>query len=460
MITLFIGPTISAEEAQSVLPCRCLPPAAQGDIYKAAMDQPRVIGIVDGYFQGRLSIWHKEILWAMSQGIHVFGCSSMGALRAAELHAYGMRGVGKIFESYRDGVIEDDDEVALLHGPAETGFAQVSEPMVNIRATLTAAADAGVIDGAFSALLLWLAKATYYQNLSWKGLLSSAEMRRYDPEQVQRLKAWLPEGRIDAKRRDAQQMLQAIADFVAQNPAPQSVDYHFEWTHLWDEVVANGAQDEAEIKLACGTDARDLLDEIRLDPDRYQRVRHDALLKALVAENTSDSTIDRKSLKEAVSRFRLSHGLLSAKAFDAWLNERGMTQRELEQSLENDLRRDLLLTEANGALSGQMLTLLKAAPEFPELIARVRKKRALQKRQDARDPANERRRIPRLKLLEWFFGAKLRRPIPDDLDGFVADLDLPGTSRFYEILARDYDASAANDATCVNASQSQVKSGT
>ncbi len=457
MITVFTGPTISAEEVQSVLSCRCLPPAAQGDIYKAALDKPRVIGIVDGYFQGRLSIWHKEILWAMSQGIHVFGCSSMGALRAAELHTYGMRGVGKIFESYRDGVIEDDDEVALLHGPEETGFAQVSEPMVNVRATLTAAADSGVIDAAFSALLLWLAKATFYQNLSWKGLLSSAEIRRYDSEQVQRLKDWLPEGRVDAKRRDALQMLRSIGDFIAQNPAPQTVDYHFEWTHLWDEVVAKGVQNEAEIKLACGTDARDLLDEIRLDPDRYQRVRHDALLQALVAENAAGSAVDRKAVRDAVARFRLSHGLLSVKALDAWLDERGMSQRDLEQSLENDLRRDLLLSEANGALSGQMLTLLKTAPEFPELMAKVRRKKALQKRQNGEGVAAG---IPRLKLLEWFFGAKLRRPIPDDLDGFVADLDLPGTSRFYEILARDYDALAANDAASIASSQGQVKSGT
>lgn len=455
MITLFIGPTISTEEVQSVLKCRCLPPAAQGDIYKAALDKPRVIGIVDGYFQGRLSIWHKEILWAMSQGIHVFGCSSMGALRAAELHAFGMRGVGRIFESYRDGIIEDDDEVALLHGPAETGFAQVSEPMVNVRATLTAAADAGVIDGAFSALLLWLAKATYYQNLSWKGLLGSSEIKRYDSEQVKRLEAWLPKGRVDAKRRDAVEMLRAIGDFMAQNPAPQTVDYHFEWTHLWDEVVANGAAGEPEMTLACGTDLRDLLDEIRLDPDRYQRVRHDALLKALVAENAPDSSIDRKSLKEAVSRFRLAHGLLSAKAYDAWLLDRGMSERELEQSLENDLRRDLLLSEANGALSGQMLTLLKAAPEFPELMAKVRRKRDLQTRQGSRGPAGGRLGVPKLQLLEWYFGAKLRRPIPDDLEGFIAGLDLPDSSRFYEILARDYHASAVGG----SASQDQRESG-
>ena len=74
------------------------------------------IGIIDGYFENIPSVWHKEILWAMSQGIHVFGSASMGALRAAELAPFGMEGVGAIFEAYRDGWLEDDDEVASEDG--------------------------------------------------------------------------------------------------------------------------------------------------------------------------------------------------------------------------------------------------------------------------------------------------------------------------------------------------------
>jgi hypothetical protein len=40
----------------------------------------------------------------------------MGALRAAELHRYGMIGIGKIFEMYRDGE-EDDSLVAMTFEP-------------------------------------------------------------------------------------------------------------------------------------------------------------------------------------------------------------------------------------------------------------------------------------------------------------------------------------------------------
>ena len=136
---VFVGPTLPAGEIARAGDFVCLPPVAQGDLYRAARRRPRAIGIIDGYFSGAPSIWHKEILWAISQGIPVFGSASMGALRAAELHAFGMRGVGRIFEAFRDGALEDDDEVAVVHGPAELDYLAASEAMVNIRATLARA---------------------------------------------------------------------------------------------------------------------------------------------------------------------------------------------------------------------------------------------------------------------------------------------------------------------------------
>src|SRR6516165_742713 len=94
---IFLGPTLSVDEARQELDADYLPPAAQSDVYLAARRQPVMIGIVDGYFQRVPSVWHKEILWAMSRGIHVFGSASMGALRAAELEVFGMEGVGAVF---------------------------------------------------------------------------------------------------------------------------------------------------------------------------------------------------------------------------------------------------------------------------------------------------------------------------------------------------------------------------
>src|SRR5690349_19772488 len=72
------------------------PPVRQGDLYRAALARPGIIGIIDGYFEVVPTVWHKEILWAMAEGIHVYGAASLGALRAAELDTFGMKGIGGV----------------------------------------------------------------------------------------------------------------------------------------------------------------------------------------------------------------------------------------------------------------------------------------------------------------------------------------------------------------------------
>jgi len=49
---VFVGPTIPVEEVRRIIDAECRPPVAQGDVYRAALCRPRLIGIVDGYFDG------------------------------------------------------------------------------------------------------------------------------------------------------------------------------------------------------------------------------------------------------------------------------------------------------------------------------------------------------------------------------------------------------------------------
>src|SRR5262245_46471096 len=101
-IAVFLGPTLAPDVAAKHLDACYLPPAEQGAIFDAAKRlNPRGIALIDGAFAKVPAVRHKEILWAISRGIPVFGAASMGALRAAELHAYGMRGHGLIYRWYR-----------------------------------------------------------------------------------------------------------------------------------------------------------------------------------------------------------------------------------------------------------------------------------------------------------------------------------------------------------------------
>lgn len=117
-LVIFAGPTLYGCNIQHLPGEAWLSPASQGDILSAClMYAPRKILLIDGSFYQTLSVWTKEIVYALLEGIVVIGASSMGALRAAELHRYGMIGVGKIFERYRDGE-EDDSLVAMSYDPA------------------------------------------------------------------------------------------------------------------------------------------------------------------------------------------------------------------------------------------------------------------------------------------------------------------------------------------------------
>src|SRR5207247_710925 len=139
----------------------------QGDLLRLLADHPRAVGIIDGRFQFVPSVWHKEILAALADGDYVFGAASMGALRAAELTGFGMTGVGKVFEDYRGGAIEDDDEVAVAHADAEHGFRETSDAMVNIRDACAAAAAEGRISPADAESFQAIAKALYFPDRNW-----------------------------------------------------------------------------------------------------------------------------------------------------------------------------------------------------------------------------------------------------------------------------------------------------
>ena len=113
----------------------------------AALSGPAIIGVsVDGYFERVPTVWHKEILTGrMAQGIHVYGAASIGALRAAELTE--LRDERASAMSYRQFQHQPADGrrrgTPVLHGPAEVGYVQVTEAMVNVRATIDRALQLG-----------------------------------------------------------------------------------------------------------------------------------------------------------------------------------------------------------------------------------------------------------------------------------------------------------------------------
>lgn len=238
-VVVFLGPTLPVAEARPLLAARYAPPAGQGDVLRAVLDGAKAILVVDGYFERIPAVWHKEILFAMSEGVHVFGAASMGALRAAELADFGMEGVGAIYEAYASGELEDDDEVAVAHAAAEDGFRPVSEAMVNIRATLQSSVD--VVSRKTAALLEAIAKELYYPDRSYPRLLEEARAAGVPSDELDRFREHLKLGRVDQKRRDARAALTLVAERLAAGFERKNVEFRFEHTDAWafmlDEIV-------------------------------------------------------------------------------------------------------------------------------------------------------------------------------------------------------------------------------
>jgi hypothetical protein len=270
---VFLGPTLPIDAARSMLEAVYLPPVRHGDVWRvAAFRDPSSIAIIDGYFEHVPSVWHKEILWALSEGIPVFGASSMGALRASELEQFGMVGIGRIFAAYRDGVLppytdvpfEDDDEVAVVHGPAESGYLS-SEAMVNIRCTLAKAADDGVIGRQTRDDLVSIAKGAFYKDRSYAKLLREAAGMAIPPNELESLRGWLPEGRVDQKREDAVALLRHLRDGGAGAP---NARFRFERTTMWEHLLTAATEDPVETMV---------LTELRLEGPPYLEARQRAL---------------------------------------------------------------------------------------------------------------------------------------------------------------------------------------
>jgi ribosomal protein S12 methylthiotransferase accessory factor len=125
---IFVGPSIPLDLAKRTLPhADYRPPIKRGDLD----DVPpgAIVGIIDGVFAQTLAISPGEIREAIGRGVAIYGAASMGALRAAEVPK--VVGVGRVFEMYRSGTIERDDEVALLFHPDT--YEPLTEPLVNVR---------------------------------------------------------------------------------------------------------------------------------------------------------------------------------------------------------------------------------------------------------------------------------------------------------------------------------------
>jgi len=224
-ICIFVGPTrLQRIPDQAHL----FAPATLGSVFQAVLAGYKVICLVDGYFGNVPSVWHKEILFALKGGVTVCGSSSMGALRAAELHAFGMVGFGWVYRAFRRGVLQDDDEVCVLHAVPEMDFEPLSEAMVNIRYSLRKMRNRGLISRESEMRIASPLKELHFSKRNLPAVRSAFE-HEFGNQGAGKF-ALYESSKVDIKSLDAELMLNAVLS----SPIPCKNDgWEFPATDHW-----------------------------------------------------------------------------------------------------------------------------------------------------------------------------------------------------------------------------------
>ncbi|GGH23499.1 hypothetical protein GCM10007036_29300 [Alsobacter metallidurans] len=389
---IFLGPSLPAAEARALTDTPILPPAAQGDLYRAVLaHRPRVVGIVDGYFHQVPSVWHREILWAISEGVAVFGAASMGALRAAELDAFGMVGIGRVYKGFRAGRygpfsddFENDDEVAVVHGPPDTEFLRLSDAMVDLRQGLAEAHDLGVISAALRDALCAEMAATFYPDRSAEALLASPQLA---PPVAAALRDWWEKAYVSQKRRDALALIARVEAFLASGETAPKPTFGFQRSGVWETFVA---AEEARRAAALTPDDALVADDLQRD-----FVRWPVLCRAAGREG---GPADPAVTWRAFASWRELRGLASRASLERWMAENGLDEAGLAALFERVARRGGAHVTAAGARD--VVDHLRLSGAYPEALHQARLNAAVL----AAAPDAGRPPPPDMRPIAWRYG--------------------------------------------------------
>ena len=377
----------------------------------------------------------------MSRGIHVFGSASIGALRAAELFPFGMEGVGTVFELYRDGILEDDDEVAVAHGPAELGYLACSEAMVNIRQTLRKAERVSIISPELRKALEKIGKGLFYPDRSYPMLARCASERGIPEADLSRLRRWLPKGRVDQKRTDALAMLRLIRRRLSKGLERKKVAYSFEHTSMWESAWRQAAEVRIDSNAQSSVVINDsLLDELRLEGDQYKQHCLMALERffAIREAYQMGMTVTSESRREAELEFRRERDLVDAAQFERWMKVSDLSYNDFDALMMDDARVRWIHQVTQSILVTCVAEQLRLSGDYPRLAARALAKSRFLESFGLDNPSLERADVTENQLLHWYFEEVLCRPVLDDTDTYARNLGFATRGDFRRALVKEY----------------------
>ena len=209
---IYLGPTLPRDEAVKILDADYRDPAKKGDFLMLSQDsdEKKYVGFIDGVFlhdypPPPIEVYHL----ATRKNIELVGASSLGALRAVELEKFGMKGIGKIFQMYKNGIINADDEVAVTFVTGSNTLQ--SEAMIDIRFNLFLAYRKGVITNDTKKRFAKVAKKIYFPFRNYEDLIILTQ-KQYPAihDELENFRAYILQYRDSLKARDAVKLLKYL----------------------------------------------------------------------------------------------------------------------------------------------------------------------------------------------------------------------------------------------------------
>lgn len=216
---VFAGPSLHGVQRSETTKVDLRPPANCGDVLRAVAEGRTIIGLIDGGFEQGPAVWHKEILEAIALGCTVYGASSMGALRAAELRNYGMIGIGQVFDDYASGRRTSDADVAVIYGPGELGYPPLNLSLVEMEDVIAGLMIADGFDSMTAEQLMQTGRSMFFKERTWDGLLSQT---LDDADRRASLRALIDTCGPSVKTRDALLLLKTVTSSPVRTPSPIS----------------------------------------------------------------------------------------------------------------------------------------------------------------------------------------------------------------------------------------------
>jgi TfuA protein len=209
---VYLGPTLNRDEARKILEADYRDPAKKGDFLRLShtSDEKKYVGFIDGVFlhdypPSPIEVYHL----ATRKNIELIGASSLGALRAVELEKFGMKGIGKIFQLFKNGILNADDEVAVTF-VRDKNILQ-SEALIDIRFNLFLAYKKGIITKQTKKRFVRIAKNIYFPFRNYDDIIRlTQEQFPSINDELENFRDYILKNRDSLKARDARKLLKYL----------------------------------------------------------------------------------------------------------------------------------------------------------------------------------------------------------------------------------------------------------